>query len=506
MPQSKNYTRQFLPLATLFVITLLAAGLRCYQLGEGLWVDELHTSWVVADGVEQIAWRARIGNYSGCYFYLVWAVTQLVGTSEVTLRLPSLFAGVLLVPAVYFAVSNWTASRGAGLLAAALTAIERDLLLFAGEARPYALVQLLGLLHVMLFWRLLQDARLFLRVLYIASAALLFYLHYTAILLVAAEFVCYLLVWGWRREKLAYRPLRFILDIGILGLCCLPSLWHLSEIAARRKNWACFISQIPSARIIRWDLYLASPLASLTAIAVAARLMGRKVFAKLPDSKVWLLVFSWLFVPIAIVWFLTVTDLARMYMLRYVAVAAPAALVFVGFCFALCKDKMTRVVFTLAILSVAITSNGLLSQVLQDGSLIGERNEDWRGAVAWVSESKAWSQLPVLVHSGMIEVDETVYEDPALRQYGLLPVSGIYRLDDQSRLLIPLPTIGKVCLDEKDLAAIHEAGGTWVIMRAGEIPRSLLNVLPASSSLVIHREFGTIRVVRIETAGSSLDR
>src|SRR6187549_386898 len=80
----------------LAAITALAAVLRLWQINESLWVDELHTSWCVQGSIFDVAPRAADGNQSPLYFWLVWGVTRLFGESELTLRLPSLLAGLAL--------------------------------------------------------------------------------------------------------------------------------------------------------------------------------------------------------------------------------------------------------------------------------------------------------------------------------------------------------------------------------------------------------------------------
>ena len=83
-------------LMMLAAITALAALLRLWQINESLWVDELHTSWCVQDGLSQVVERAAAGNQSPLYFYLAGGITRLLGESEFTLRLPSLLAGIAL--------------------------------------------------------------------------------------------------------------------------------------------------------------------------------------------------------------------------------------------------------------------------------------------------------------------------------------------------------------------------------------------------------------------------
>src|SRR5438552_16858982 len=107
----REMSRDAVPLSTgsglhwswliLSVLTLLAAFLRLWHIQESLWVDELHTSWCLQGGLDEVAERATIGNQSPLYFYLMWAITSLLGESELTLRLPSLVAGIALPGAAY---------------------------------------------------------------------------------------------------------------------------------------------------------------------------------------------------------------------------------------------------------------------------------------------------------------------------------------------------------------------------------------------------------------------
>ncbi len=136
----------------------LAFWLRIVQVGESLWLDELHTAWVVADGGQQLVPRAAVGNQSPVYFALVWSVAKLAGASEFWLRLPSVLAGTALAAGAYFAVVRWTACWSAGILAALLVAVDRNCVFYGQEARAYALVQGVGLVHVVLFVAVLWPA------------------------------------------------------------------------------------------------------------------------------------------------------------------------------------------------------------------------------------------------------------------------------------------------------------------------------------------------------------
>jgi len=73
-------------------------------------------------------------------------------------------------------------------------------------------------------------------------------------------------------------------------------------------------------------------------------------------------------------------------------------------------------------------------------------------------------KLPVFVRSGLIEADSlSTRPEPWLREYCLLPVTGIYRATDDPRELTPLPTSQTGKLGEADRKRILAAGagGSW---------------------------------------------
>src|SRR5438876_576650 len=76
------------------------------------------------------------------YYMLAWGWAKLFGTGEVGLRSLSALAGTLTIPAAY-AAGRALSSRRAGLIAAALFAVNPLLVWYSQEARAYALLALL---------------------------------------------------------------------------------------------------------------------------------------------------------------------------------------------------------------------------------------------------------------------------------------------------------------------------------------------------------------------------
>ena len=482
----------------------LAFWLRIGQATESLWLDELHTSWVVADGVQQLVPRATIGNYSPAYFGLVWAVTKCAGASEVYLRLPSILAGTALVAGVCLVVVHWTASWSAGLLAALLVALDRHCVFYAQEARPYALVQLLGLLHVVVFGCLVYRPHLALRATWIATGAVLFYLHYTAALLFVAEVVFYGVVrlggdshcadasgfWpplagvsglgtppSPRAGTLGYRWRQLVTDVAWLGIGLLPAIPHVREIAQRRQDWSSFVPARSWWRI--WeladvfplDVYVLAPLVILALAWMGARMSRRRpaaAFCGVCELRWFLLVLCWFLVPLGIAWAVTAQGYAPLFFRRYLMAAAVAPILGTALCCAACPSALWRAVLAITVVGLSIYEGGLVSQWRQDGRVIGDRNQDWRSAVEYVRE-RARADAPVFVRSGLIEA-ERWYDSPEdlRREYCLLPVLGLYRLDQPREILFPLPIRPPAVLSADARRRVLACGQAWCLVQGSE--------------------------------------
>ena len=511
-------------LLLLAVIACLAVALRSAQLTESLWLDELHTAWVVADGPEEICPRAAIGNQGPAYFLLVWLTTQIAGLNEIALRLPSVIAGIGLVVLSFYVARDWTGQCAAGLFAALLVAVDRNCVFYAQEARPYAWVQLLALAHVFLFHRQVYRPDRAKRVALVALGVLLFYLHYTSVLLLAAEAVYYAVLHTRSRWRPAYHWRHYLLDMGIVGLCFLPAAWHLVEIAARRGNWAMFIHQRPFRAI--WyifplNTYVGIPLALVAASYAFGWLhslwsrrrqqtdnstRNRSPWPPV-DVRVFLLTGCWLLVPLLVAWSLTACDVARLFFVRYVVVCVVAPILFTAICFAICPSKICRAACALAVTWAVVYQGGMIWQFRRDGRVIGDRSQDWRAAIGAINESALGSDTPVFVRSGLIEAEGLRDSDDAsLRAYCLLPARGIYRLRQDDGDLIPLPTTGSGRLSSAGRQRLTNAGTAWFLLlgapdTVAHTETELLSSWQGNKGqpVVVERlKFGDVAVLRVE--------
>lgn len=453
----------------LLPILVFAALLRLWQINESLWLDELHSAWVVSAGASEIAERAQIGNQSPMYFYLLWATTSLYGMSEWALRLPSFVAGVGLVAIAYGMAFQFTRSRIAAGACSLLAALDHNFLFYATEARPYACVQLLAASQLAIFWRLQAASTTRRRIAFVASSVVLFYLHYTAILLVAGE-VIYLLTRSCCRHQRAdvfeYTFRRFAIDLLCIAAMTVPTVAHLSDIGARRIAWASFVNNTSLLLPVHWFSlvsYAIVPLGIYLVGVVVLRVRRKSRERGFAWQQAYLLA-CWLGVPLATVWLLTVTKVAPLYLGRYVVGAALATVLFAGLCVVAWESRRSRALAACLVIGYAVYASGMIEEFRHNRRLFGDRVENWRDAVDYVNDNRL-GDSPVFVRSGLLEADRLTTDDSELlRDYCVSPVNSIYRIDGLPNEILPLTTRAPGKLTNEDVKRIEASGTAWFIV------------------------------------------
>jgi mannosyltransferase len=155
------------------------------------------------------------------YYALAWLWTQVAGTGEWGLRSLSAVAGVATIPVAYFIGRELRGER-AGVIAAALVAVNPMLLWYSQEARAYALLALLCALSLLFCVRALQPERPSERrdfVLWGVFSALALATHYFAVFPLIAE----VLLLARRRGRAIWQGLWIV---GLAALALAPLAYH----------------------------------------------------------------------------------------------------------------------------------------------------------------------------------------------------------------------------------------------------------------------------------------
>src|SRR3954453_16948206 len=154
------------------------------------------------------------------YYSLAWLWSKIFGTGEVGLRALSAVIGTLLIPVAYFAARRFASSR-AGLLAAALVALNPYLLWYSQEARSYGLFVLFSALGLLFFADSLERSRSRDLALWAAASALAVWSQSVGPFLIAPH-ALWLLYARWRQRSTAIAVGAFV----IVGLALVPLAVH----------------------------------------------------------------------------------------------------------------------------------------------------------------------------------------------------------------------------------------------------------------------------------------
>jgi mannosyltransferase len=152
------------------------------------------------------------------YYALAWVWTQVTGTGPWGLRSLSALAGVLTIPVAYL-VGRELRGRRAGLLGAALVAVNPMLLWYSQEARAYALLALFCAISLLYCVRALRDGERRDFVCWGVFSALALATHYFAVFPLVAEVLLLLR----RRGRASFAGLWII---GLMALLLAPLVIH----------------------------------------------------------------------------------------------------------------------------------------------------------------------------------------------------------------------------------------------------------------------------------------
>lgn len=217
----------------LAAILLGAAGLRLYNLSEeSLWLDECFTLSYSSKPINLLVETLKKDVHPIGYYLPQHLLIGQFGTGEASLRILSVFFGVLAVFLTYL-LARKIFSWKEGLLAAFFMSISYTSILYSQEAKMYSMFAAFFLLSLFSFIKFLEKPSYFNLLFFSFSIALLLYTHIIglAILLLYTIFylLCYALAqkridatWPFFRNK-TFSP-RFFLALAMVFLLYLPWL------------------------------------------------------------------------------------------------------------------------------------------------------------------------------------------------------------------------------------------------------------------------------------------
>jgi hypothetical protein len=210
---------------TVAALTLLALAPRLL-VERGLWLDEAISVHQARMSLPDMLDALRTSDvHPPLHHLLLWLTVRIAGTAETAVRLPSLIAGTLLVPALYFAGRELYNRERVGVLAALVGALSPLAVWYSQEARMYSLFMLLALLAVWMQVRVVRRGRPVDWVLYTLASVALLWTQYFGVLQVLVQQGAFagVFVYRWRSGVPIGRALiAWAISALTIVLLCLP--------------------------------------------------------------------------------------------------------------------------------------------------------------------------------------------------------------------------------------------------------------------------------------------
>ncbi len=187
-------------LTLIISVTLLGALVRIYQIdAQSLWLDELFSVFISRGEFPEILGKTAQDTMPPLYYFLLHTALQL-GTGEAVARFPSFLFSVASIPLVFILARDLFGVRTAGLSSLAI-AISPFHVVFAQEARMYALLGFLTIGAALFFYRAWTAGGISNWALYASTAVLALYTHSLAFLFLAAFGIYAIIDWNHWRER-----------------------------------------------------------------------------------------------------------------------------------------------------------------------------------------------------------------------------------------------------------------------------------------------------------------
>jgi len=340
-----------------------------------LWYDEAYTFRQIHKG-----YLEQFDGYQPFYYWIQKPWTGIAGTSEAAMRFPSV-VGAMLACALLVVLARKLFDRRTALLSGLFLATSPYFVKWSQQARVYPLLASLALVATLLLLRALERGSRGTWALYgLAFTGLLVTHAVVGLLLIPAHAVLI----AQRRDRVLPHGLLAGVVIAALGVPWVAQLAIRTDSASSETAWIPF----PSAHYATRAFLDVSGAAGLGFLLAA---FGLWTLRRTGEGRLGAWLATWAFGPFVLA--LVVSVARPIFLDRYLVVAAPAFAMLAAVA-VLGVAKLLRT--GLVVVAAFATVVGLVFwyQSSENGNWAGE---DWRGAVAAVSDRSDEASAVVVV-------------------------------------------------------------------------------------------------------------
>jgi dolichyl-phosphate-mannose-protein mannosyltransferase len=429
------------PTLPLLALTLLAAGLRFWRLGN--WSLDSDEVWMLRDSLDPSLSNPR----PLLYFMNHYLVQPFMPLDELGLRvLPAIF-GVLAIPVFYYICRRMAGTRAA-LFGALLVATSPLLIYYSQFGRYWSLVFLLATVYPYAIYLGIRERNRGWLALGIVTAVLAVLAHPTSVLLLGG-----LGIWMaaihvrrgrlaelWRRRRLSWPVVLIAILVGAGAVRSIALLHGWISSHDRRPGATTFLLHIPSTPGVQQLSFFLGFIESLTTPLVLTGVLGTWLLLQGRDRSLGALLTLIFLFPLAFLELLSFrTAISTFYLLPTVPVLFIGAGVFL--------DRLAAIQWELR--PAWLVSAGIAGMILAAGAptVVSQyrdgRRWDFRGVARWLD--------------GRLSPEDVVFSDQSHAMAHYLPGTPVQRLRGDPTLLIQ---------SQRTLNQSGRGGTLWIVAPA----------------------------------------
>jgi len=448
------------------LVLLLAVGatVRIYGITDhGLWIDEYGTWWAVAGETWSDCWSRviEIHGQSPLYYFIVRVSTELLGFNAISMRLPSLLAGLALLAFAYPLAQRMFRDRRVALLCTATFAVNPLLIYYSQEARPYGIALLLSAASFYFYAAAIDRGSVRDHAAAVAATALTFYSHYLFGVLILVQLV-HLVV---RRPPNVAAWGRWTLHWVVLAALAVPGLLQMRSLLARQEGLSWITDAGPWAGI-QIAVNQLDPIAMGAVLATVAVAAFARRTAKPPAGAHVALSLLWFVIPLLAFGLAAPLADVQLNHDRYLVMVTPAVPLLFGLLLSLPIGAAVWRLAPVGLFLVLVIVFRIVPQVQRtDGSSWWFYHQDWRGAATEIAERYRDGDV-ILYRTGFVELDTVVRGTAGAmtRQFAEWPLLAHFPPEREfERLALPYSATPEMM--EALVPQVRKAGGrrVWLV-------------------------------------------